>query len=197
VSNWVSGVINDVSDEGLVGRAKQGDLEAYSELVRRHRERVYRTVLRFTRDHGDADDLAQETFLRAFREIRRFREKAGFSTWLYRIAVNLSLNHLKREKREMGRQEFVESFADRQPAPGFSPESAFRSAEFQARLNDAVDSLPPAYKTSFVLVVYEGMSHGQAARILGCSENTVSWRLHKARKMLQAKLLPILGEVSR
>ena len=193
----MSDVINDVSDEGLVGRAKQGDLEAYSELVRRHREMVYRTVLRFTRDHGDADDLAQETFLRAYREIRRFREKAGFSTWLYRIAVNLSLNHLKRKNREMGRQEFDESFADRNPAPGFSPESAFRSAEFQARLNDAVDSLPPAYKTSFVLVVYEGMSHGQAARILGCSENTVSWRLHKARKMLQAKLLPILGEVSR
>jgi len=193
----VSGVISDVSDEGLVGRAKQGDLEAYSELVRRHREKVYWTIFRFTRDHGDADDLAQETFLRAFREIRRFREKAGFSTWLYRIAVNLSLNYLKRKKREMGRREFDESFADRQPAPGFSPESASRSAEFQARLSEAVDSLPPAYKTAFVLVVNEGMSHGQAARIMGCSENTVSWRLHKARKMLQAKLLPILGEVSR
>ncbi len=97
----------------------------------------------------------------------------------------------------MGRREFDESFADRQPAPGFSPESASGSAEFQARLSDAVDSLPPAYRTSFVLVVYEGMSHGQAARILGCSENTVSWRLHKARKMLQARLRPLLGGVSR
>ena len=193
----MSGVSNDVSDEGLVGRAKQGDLEAYSELVRRHRERVYRTIIRFTRNHGDADDLAQETFLRAYREIRRFREKAEFSTWLYRIAVNLSLNHLKRQKREMGRREFDESFADREPAPGFSPESASGSAEFQARLDDAVASLPPAYRTSFVLVVYEGMSHGQAARVLGCSENTVSWRLHKARKMLQARLRPLLGGVSR
>jgi RNA polymerase sigma-70 factor (ECF subfamily) len=193
----MSGVSNDVSDEWLVGRAKEGDLEAYSELVRRHRERIYGTIFRFTRDHGDADDLAQETFLRAFREIRRFREKAGFSTWLYRIAVNLSLNHLKRKKREMGRREFSDGFADRQPAPGFSPESASQNAEFQASLNDAVDSLPPAYKSSFVLVVNEGMSHGQAARILGCSENTVSWRLHKARKMLQAKLLPLLGGVSR
>ena len=190
-------MINNVSDEGLVGRAKQGDLEAYSELVRRHREMVYRTVLRFTRDHGDADDLAQETFLRAYREIRRFREKAGFSTWLYRIAVNLSLNNLKRKKREMGRQEFDESCGDRQPAPGFSPESASQSAELQVCLGNAVDSLPRAYKTSFVLVVYEGMSHGQAARILGCSENTVSWRLHKARKMLQARLRPIVGGVSR
>jgi RNA polymerase sigma-70 factor (ECF subfamily) len=193
----MSGVSNDVSDEGLVGRAKQGDLGAFSELVRRHRERVYRTIIRFTRNHGDADDLAQETFLRAYREIRRFREKAEFSTWLYRIAVNLSLNHLKRQKREMGRREFDESFADREPAPGFSPESASGSAELQARLGDAVDSLPPAYRTSFVLVVYEGMSHGQAARVLGCSENTVSWRLHKARKMLQARLRPLLGGVSR
>jgi len=193
----MSGVSNDVSDERLVGLVKQGDLEAYSELMRRHRERVYRTIFRFTRNHGDADDLAQETFLRAYREIRRFREKAGFSTWLYRIAVNLSLNHLKRQKREMGRREFDESFADREPAPGFSPESASGSAEFQAHLSDAVDSLPPAYRTSFVLVVYEGMSHGQAARVLGCSENTVSWRLHKARKMLQARLRPLLGGVSR
>jgi RNA polymerase sigma-70 factor (ECF subfamily) len=111
--------------------------------------------------------------------------------------VNLSLNHLKRKKREMGRREFDERFADRRPAPGLTPESASQSAEFQACLGDAVDALPPAYKISFVLVVYEGMSHSQAARVLGCSENTVSWRLHKARKMLQARLRSVLGEVSR
>ena len=193
----MSGVISDVSDEGLVGRAKQGDLEAYSELVRRHREKVYWTIFRFTRDHGDADDLAQETFLRAFREIGKFKEKSEFSTWLYRIAVNLSLNHLKRKKREMGRRDFDERFADRQPAPGLSPESASENAEFQACLDKAVDSLPRAYKASFVLVVRGGMSHNQAARILGCSENTVSWRLHKARKILQARLRSALGEAPR
>ena len=193
----MNGVMDDVSDGSLVGRAKLGDLEAFSELVRRHRERIYRTISRFARDHGDTDDLAQETFLQALREIRRFREKSEFSTWLYRIAVNLSLNHLKRKKREMGRQEFDDRFADRHPAAGFSPESASEGAEFQACLGRAVDSLPPAYRSSFVLVVSEGMSHGQAARILGCSENTVSWRLHKARKMLQARLRPILGEVTR
>jgi RNA polymerase sigma-70 factor (ECF subfamily) len=189
-------LMTSISDDGLVDRAKQGDLDAYSELVRRHRERLYRTIFRFTRDHGDTDDLAQETFLQAYREIDRFRENSGFYTWLYRIAVNLSLNFLKRKKREMGRREFDErSVADRQ-APGFSPEAVSLSRELHDRVNDAVDSLPLPYKTSFILVVYEGMSHGQAARVLGCSENTVSWRLHKARKMLQAKLRPVLGEVS-
>lgn len=193
----MSGVNDDVSDEALVGLAKQGDLDAYSELVLRHREKVYGTIYRFTRDRGDADDLAQETFLQAFRGLRRFREQSEFSTWIYRIAVNLSLNHLKRKRREMARREFDEEAADRLPAPGFSAESASQSAELEARLNDAVDALPPAYRTSFVLVVHAGMSHGQAARVQGCSEKTVSWRLHKARKMLQGKLRPILGEVSR
>jgi RNA polymerase sigma-70 factor (ECF subfamily) len=78
----MNGVISDVSDDELVDRAKQGDRDAYSDLVRRHRERVYRTIFRFTRDHGDTDDLAQETFLQAFRELPRFREESGFSTWL-------------------------------------------------------------------------------------------------------------------
>ncbi len=193
----MNSVNSDVPDEALVGRAKQGDLDAYSELVRRHREKIYGTIYRFTRDHGDTDDLAQETFLQAFREIGRFREKSEFSTWLYRIAVNLSLNHLKRKKREMGRRAFDEGVVDRQPAPGSSPDLASQDSEFQARLNEAVAALPPACRASFVLVVYEGMSHGQAARIQGCSENTVSWRLHKARKFLQARLRPFVGEVSR
>ncbi len=193
----MNGVSNDVSDDQLVDRAKQGDREAYSGLVRRHREPIYRTIFRFTRDHGDTDDLAQETFLQAFRELPQFRGQAGFSTWLHRIAVNLSLNHLKRKKREMDRRDFDERFAERTPAPCLTPEAAALSAEFQARLADAVDALPPAYKASFVLVVQEGMSHGLAACALGCSENTVSWRLHRARKMLQARLRPVLGEVSR
>src|SRR5512135_3238054 len=118
----MNGVLDDDSDQALVERAKQGDKDAYAELVRRHREKIYRTIFKFTRDHGVTDDLAQETFLQAFRELRRFREKSEFSTWLYRIAVNLSLNHLKRKKREMGRREFDERFAGRQPVAGATPE---------------------------------------------------------------------------
>src|SRR4030067_3407318 len=100
----MNGVMDDVSDASLVGRAKLGDLEAFSELVRRHRGRIYRTISRFARDHGDTDDLAQETFLQAFREIRRFREKSEFATWLYRIALNPSLNTLKRKTRKKDRE---------------------------------------------------------------------------------------------
>jgi RNA polymerase sigma-70 factor (ECF subfamily) len=192
----MSGSASDVPDEGLVEQAKQGDLEAYSELVRRYRERIYKTIYRFTRNHGDTDDLAQDTFLQAYREIGRFREKSGFYTWLYRIAVNLSLNFLKRTKREMGRLAFDERFMEQKQAVGFSPETSSLNRELQDCLDEAVAALPLAYKTSFILVVYEGMSHRQAARILGCSENTISWRIHKARKMLQARLRPVVGEVS-
>jgi len=197
---WMSKLMNvpiaDVPDEGLVERAKAGGLEAYSERVRRHRERIFRTVYRFARDHGDADDLAQETFLQAFRQLGRFRENSGFYTWLYRIAVNLSLNFLKKKKREMGRQVLDEQTADERPAPDFTPERASQNSELRGCLERAVDSLPLSYKSVFILVVQEGMSHGEAACILGCSANTVSWRMHKARKMLQGKLRPVLGEVS-
>jgi RNA polymerase sigma-70 factor (ECF subfamily) len=192
----MSVLASDASDEGLVEQAKQGDLEAYSELVRRYRERIYKTIYRFTRNHGDTDDLAQDTFLQAYREIGRFREKSGFYTWLYRIAVNLSLNFLKRTKKEMGRLAFDERFMEQQQAPGFSPETASLNRELRDCLDEAVAALPLTYKTSFILVVYEGMSHRQAACILGCSENTISWRIHKARKMLQARLEPVVGEVS-
>ena len=188
--------MSDVPDEGLVERAKGGELEAYSELVRRHRERIFRTVYRFAGDHGDADDLAQETFLQAFRQLGRFREQSGFYTWLYRIAVNLSLNFLKKKKREMGRQALDDRAADEHPAPDFTPELASQNSELRARLDQAVESLPLSYRSAFILVAQEGMSHGQAGRILGCSANTVSWRMHKARKMLQERLKPVLGEVS-
>lgn len=189
--------MSDASDEELVDRALRGEQNASAELIRRYREKIYRTIFRFTRNHGDAEDLAQETFLRAFQELRRFRRKSGFYTWIYRIAVNQSLNFLKKKKREMRREEFDGKLLDASQDASFSPESASEEKEIQGRLNEAVETLPWPYRSSFVLVVFQGMSHAQAARVLGCSENTVSWRLHKARKMLLARLRPYLGEVTR
>ena len=189
--------MNDASDEQLVQQAKKGDTQAYAELVRRYRERIYQTIYRFTRNHSDTDDLAQETFLHAFRSLGQFRKRSGFYTWIYRIAVNLSLNFLKKTRKEKGREDFEERWLGREGPPVSSSESFFAYQELREKLNEAIDSLPASYRASFVLIVFQGMTHGQAARILRCSENTVSWRMHKARRMLQAKLSSYLDEARR
>jgi RNA polymerase sigma-70 factor (ECF subfamily) len=186
--------MQDRNDEELVEEAKKGNREAYSELVRKYRGRIYQTIYRFTRNHGDTDDLAQETFLEGFRALRRFRQESGFYTWIFRIAVNLSLNFLKKRKNKTGRGNYEESLAVPAEARLSSPESISMNREFGERLEEAVDSLALPYRMAFVLVAFQGMTHGEAARILGCSENTVSWRMHKARKILQARLGPYFKE---
>jgi RNA polymerase sigma-70 factor (ECF subfamily) len=187
---------NDASDDELLETAGNGDLDAYAELVRRYRERVYHTIFRFTRSHCDTDDLVQETFLRAFQELGRFRRKSTFYTWIYRIAVNLSLNFLKTRKREMVRQEYDDRRVEAAVTSFSSPEAASLARELSDKVNEAIEALPLNYRSSFILVALEGMSHAEAARVLRCAEKTVSWRMHKARKMLQARLRPFLDEVS-
>lgn len=195
MSNRMKPLNNDATDEALVEKARNGDLDAYDRLVCRYRERIYQTIFRFTRSHSDTDDLVQDAFLRAFQELKRFRQMSGFYTWLYRIAVNLSLNFIKRRKKEMAR----EPYDDRRIEPGrpavSSPESASLASELSDRINEAVEALPLHYRSSFVLVALEGMSHAEVAKVLRCAEKTVSWRLHKTRKILQAKLQPYLEEM--
>ncbi len=193
MSKRMKPLMTDVSEDMLVEQAQNGDLEAYSELVRRYRERIYRTIYRYTRNHNDTDDLAQETFLQGFRAIKRFRKRSGFYTWIFRIAVNQSLNFLKKAGQEKGRALYGEKMEKVAAAAIQSPESASTAKELREKLNEAIDSLPLSYRSSFILVVFQGMTHGQAARVLRCSENTISWRLHKARKILQARLGPYLG----
>jgi RNA polymerase sigma-70 factor (ECF subfamily) len=189
-------VMDDEGEDRLVERAQRGDLDAYTELIRRYRERIFRTIFRFTRNHDDTDDLAQETFLRAFKQLQRFRRRSGFYTWIYRIALNLSFNHLKKRKKEMDWQEYSDRFPGPEKATLASPESASAAGELRDRLIAAVDSLPRPYNAAFTLVVFQGLTHGQAARVLGCSENTVSWRIHKARQLLRADLRPVLNEAT-
>lgn len=183
------------SDEALVRKAQGGNNEAFTELARRYQERIYHTIFRFTRNHGDTDDLTQETFMYAFKSLKGFRRKSSFFTWVYRIAVNHTLNFLKKKKQEQGREEFFENYSYGREAESedSSPDVSSFNKELREKLEDAIESLPLSYKMSFVLVVFQGLTHNQAAKVLRCSENTVSWRMHKARKMLQAGLRPWLS----
>lgn len=182
--------MDESPDDSLVGRAKEGSVDAFTELVRRYQGKIYQTIFQLTRDHLETDDLTQETFMKAFKSLREFKQKSSFYTWLYRIAVNLTLNFLKKRHKEKGRESYTENYspsgADRfQPS---SPENYSLKKELGKRLKEAIESLPLAYKAAFILVSYQGMSHSQAAEVLRCSEKTVSWRMYKARKILQERL---------
>jgi len=188
--------MDGAQEEALVRRARTGDTEAFAELARLHQQRVYGVIFGLVRNHADADDLAQETFLAAYRAIGRFRGGSSLYTWLYRIAVNLTMNHLKKSKREKGRSELLETTppsAEAQAAA--SPELRSQTDEISDRIARALTEIPLPFRAAFQLVVNQGLSHARAAQVLGCSENTVSWRMHKARKMLQARLAPFLSEV--
>lgn len=180
------------ADDCLVGLAKEGDVNAFAELVRRYQQKIYQTIFQLTRNHHDTDDLAQDTFMKAFKSLREFKQRSSFYTWLYRIAVNLTLNFLKKRYREKNKESYTEnhSSAEDRNSRIPSPEDYSLKKELKEKLKDALDSLPLAYKASFILVTFQGMSHSQAAEVLDCSEKTVSWRLHKARKILQEKLKP-------
>jgi RNA polymerase sigma-70 factor (ECF subfamily) len=183
-------------DDHLVEQAKQGDVEAFAELARRFQQRIHHAILALTGNLQDADDLAQETFMHAYKTLKGFKQQASFFTWLYRIAINLTLNFLKREKKERMKETLNESLPLKLDSVTLvdSPEQDSLKKELSEKLKEAVDSLPIPYRASFVLVAFQGMTHGEAAQILRCSENTVSWRMHKARKMLQTKLKPYLRE---
>ncbi len=189
--------MDDRADDRLVDEARRGGREAFAELIRRHDRQVYGIALRLAGNPADADDLAQEVFLTAWRSIGSFRSGSSFYTWLYRITVNTSLTFLKKRSREKNRAPFDENLpvgiASRGQAP--DPEGASALNELAGRIAGAVAGLPAHFRAAFALVVDQGLSHAEAAKVLGCSENTVSWRMHKARRLLQSRLRPFLGEV--
>jgi len=183
------------SDEMLVEQAKGGRMESFAELARRYQKRIYHTVYGFVKNSLDADDLTQETFMVAFKSLNGFRGRSSFFTWVYRIAINRTLNFLKKHRREKDREELTDNV---QPAGEVgparqSPEANSLAGELRRKLEEAIEALPFLYRAPFQLVVFQGMSHGQAARLLKCTENTVSWRMFKARKMIQDRLKPYLG----
>jgi RNA polymerase sigma-70 factor (ECF subfamily) len=178
-------------DRKLVRQAKGGDKDAFGDLVRRHQRRVYRTALSFAGDHGAADDIAQESFLRAFLALPRFDERSEFGTWLYRIVVNVSLSHVKRHGPVQVGVGLAEEEAEGGDQAG--PEQRLEQRRLRARLLRALEGLPDHLRATAVLVGLQGLPHRVVAEILGCSEGTVSWRMHQVRKELRRWLDDDLG----
>ena len=175
------------SDEQLVAAWRQsGDPEPLELLASRHLATVRRMVHSMTLDDSLADDLAQEVFLRAFRSLGAFGGRAKFTTWLYRITMNLTHDTLARRSRSPidARAELPRDVASN-AAP---PELAADHAERDAAVTRAITALPPKLRAAAVLVMIEELVPAEAARIEGCSRATIYWRLHEAKKRLATSL---------
>ncbi len=178
------------TDRELVDAARAGDSEAFGALMRRHQKRIYRLALHLLRDAGEAEDATQETFVRAYGALDRFDGRSEAFTWIYRIAVNLSLNVIR--ARKPGRK-LVSSDDPRLEgvliAGSESPLSDTESRELGRALCEGMDALSDTLRTTLILVGVDGLNHAQAGEVLGCPEGTVAWRVHEARKRLRAFLV--------
>ncbi len=174
----------------LVGRARQGDLAAFEEIVRRHRRRVYGVALRIVRCHETAEDVAQEAFVRAWRGLERFELGRPFAPWVCRIAANLALNQVRSPR--MREQALPEDQQER-PATGASPLESVLDAEAGQVLDEALGGLPAEQRAVLVLRVFEELSYDEIADTLQISPGTVMSRLFRARERLARALLPYLG----
>lgn len=173
----------------LVGRAKAGDRAAFGELVRRYRERIFALALHLTGDQCDADDVTQEVFLGAYRALDRFEGRSQFFTWVYRMAVNRSLN-ARRDRKRRNETALEDPRVERAVAvdAGGNPVLAAELRQTYARLLGALDRLPLQMRASVVLVTMQGLSHGEAAVVQQCSPGTIAWRIHEARRRLRKSL---------
>jgi RNA polymerase sigma-70 factor (ECF subfamily) len=189
-----SGPIAPVDEKVLVRQAREGDLEAYNQLVRCYQKRIYATIYHMTANHEDANDLAQESFIKAFQALKSFKGGSSFYTWLYRIAVNKTINFLKQRKNRTHMSlndldfntehdpDLVALISDK------TPRRDADLAELQEKLNEALLKLSESHRLVVVLHDVQGLSHDEIAKVMDCNIGTVRSRLFYARQQLQAWL---------
>jgi RNA polymerase sigma-70 factor (ECF subfamily) len=185
----------------LLARARQGDTSAFGALVRRYQRRVYSAALHLTGNHSDADDVAQEAFVRAFRGLASFDGRSDFFTWLYRITINTALNRLRSTRRNQALHQAgaveaaqVGGRPEGLGAPHLAPDEQAALTREVREVLQAMAELSPTLRVTLVLATIEAMSHKQIAAILQVPEGTVAWRVNEARRLLRARLAASRGE---
>ncbi len=186
-------------DLQLVERVREGDKRAYGLLVEKYQRKLMRLLSRMIRDPDEVEDVAQETFIKAYRALPQFRGDAAFYTWLYRIAVNTAKNHLVARGRSMPTLSEQAIDADDEPDERLviqdisTPESELLSKQVAYAVNEAVQALPEELRQAITLREIEGMSYEEIAEAMACPIGTVRSRIFRAREAIANKLRPILG----
>ena len=190
------------ADAPLVERAKQGDVKAFEMLVVKYQRRIERLVGRMVRDSDLVPDIAQETFIRAYRALPQFRGESAFYTWLYRIAVNTAKKQLMELKRDLlvtesaraGQDEEDEPRgAENEPSDSGTPDALLASKQIAAAVNFAVEGLSEELRQAITLREIEGLSYEEIAALMNCPIGTVRSRIFRAREAIAARLRPLLG----
>ncbi|HOM25924.1 MAG TPA: sigma-70 family RNA polymerase sigma factor [bacterium] len=177
----------------LVERAKAGDNKAFEELVKRTQDKIYNLGLKILGNREDAADLLQETYIKAYESLQNFEGRSSFSTWLYRIATNFALMKLRKEKYKKISIDEIKEASDGSYKLEISdwsnnPHLQYKNEELREILNEAINSLPPKYKTIFILHDIEGLSLSEISEILSLSIPTIKTRIHRSRLYLREKL---------
>lgn len=189
-------------DAPLIERVKQGDVKAFEMLVIKYQRRIERLIGRMVRDVDLVPDIAQETFIRAYRAIPQFRGESAFYTWLYRIAVNTAkktLGDLKRDilvtesARASRDDEDETSRTENESTDGETPESLLASKEIAMTVNSAIEALSDDLRQAITLREIEGLSYEEIAELMGCPIGTVRSRIFRAREAIAVRLRPLLG----
>lgn len=185
------------TDQLLVERVQRGDKTAFDTLVRKYQHKIVKLVSRYVYEPAEAHDIAQESFIKAYRALPNFRGESAFYTWLYRIAINTAKNHLVAEGRRP-----VDQQVDLQDPEQYdmnarlkdvaTPESMLLTDEIQATVEEAIQGLPEELRTAIVLRELEGMSYEEIAAAMDCPVGTVRSRIFRAREVISNRLQPLL-----
>jgi RNA polymerase sigma-70 factor, ECF subfamily len=193
----------DVSELDLVKRCQAGDTEAFGELVTRYRTRVFSMIYNMVHSEQDAWDLAQDSFLKAWKSIKRFRGRSSFYTWIYRIVMNVTIDWLRKKQVKGGGAEFDDAIQLREVDPASKtvpktdalPYETMERSEIRARIDKAIAQLSPEQRAVILMKEIEEMQYHEIAEALGCSIGTVMSRLFYARKKLQNLLRDVYENI--
>jgi RNA polymerase sigma-70 factor, ECF subfamily len=184
----------DTSDLGLVQRVQRGDKTAFDLLVLKYQHKVIKLVMRYLRDPADAEDVAQEAFIKAYRALPQFRGDSAFYTWLYRIAINTAKNALvSRDRNPVEFDLDLQSIEESQSMQGRladdeTPERLLLTEEIRTTVNSAIEALPEDLRTAIVLRELEGLSYEDIAQAMDCPVGTVRSRIFRAREAIDRSL---------
>jgi RNA polymerase sigma-70 factor (ECF subfamily) len=170
------------SDRDLIERFKHGEISAFEDIVRRYQDRIYNLCRYMVQDAREAQDAAQDTFIKAYNGLGNFRPESMLYTWLYRIALNTCLDYRKKWRREAARREVL---TENLPSDAPFPEQIYTAAEIHARIQLALQKLPKKLSTAIVLREFEALSYEEIAEVLHTSVGTVKSRLSRARQQLR------------
>jgi len=192
------GLMSDnIIDKEIIERVKGGDKKAYDLLVLKYQQRVINLISRFVKNHSDALDVSQETFIKAYRALPNFRGESAFYTWLYRIAVNTAKNHLTVQSRKITKSDY--DVTDIEQIEGnmslieqTTPENLLHKDELQETVLKTIENLPEDLKSAIMLREIDGLSYEDIANVMDCPVGTVRSRIFRAREMIDSKIKPLL-----